>query len=413
MKRRDFLKINAAGSLYYLIPGLGLTSCTKNIFDPLDTAFEPDFCSPVDLDETKGGFYVEYIQGKSYRPTDLELDSWQLTLAEEHAGAQKRSLKLNYTELMQAVDAIKNQNAFAEKSFFNTFQCVGNKPGGHLISNGYFTGIPLSTFFAHLGFDLTQANLQRLYFHCYDGYSTNHKIDRILQDEQTPIYFVTKFNGVPLSDRRDGSMKHGFPVRLVTQGMLGMKSPKGLTELILSDRDDIEGWWETRPASRARPDLNWADEPLLKINSKITSHVNYQKIKPGTDVILQGFAVGGTASVEKVEVGSAKTSSPEDITWGAAKLMDRPDSMVRPDYDDSDGLAFSQAVDDFTTGTWPAPNVWCTWTLPWRTPSRPGKYFLAVRATDTNGIVQPQSETAEEKADGENGYHVLTLQVED
>ncbi|KAA3654305.1 MAG: hypothetical protein DWQ10_17885 [Calditrichaeota bacterium] len=412
MKRREFIKIGIAGSMYYLIPGLGLTSCTKSIYDPLDTPFEPDFFSPVDLDEAEGGFYVEYIRGKNYRPTDLSLDTWRLTVAEEHASLRTREMNFNLDEILQAVSSLANDQPGIERTFCNTFQCVGNTPGGHLISNGYFTGVPLADLFHQMGFDLSQSDLQRIYFRCHDGYSTNHKLARVLQDEQTPIYFVTRFNGIPLSDRRDGSMKHGFPVRIVTQGMLGMKSPKALTEILLSDRDDIEGWWETRPANRAFPNRFWADEPYLKINSKITSPVNYQKIKPGTDVLIHGVAMSGHVPVQKVEVGYAKASSLENITWADARIREKPTSSARPIYDDSDGVDFQEAVTNLNADVWPAPHVWCTWDLPWRTPGREGDYLLVVRATDANGVMQPAHETIAEKADGENAQHVLTVKVE-
>jgi len=287
MKRRDFLKTSAAGAAIIFIPGMGFFSCTKNSIEPTVDAIRTRFISPPNLDEEMGGFYIQFIEGKDYKPSDLDLNSWRLKLKQTVNGMVIKQAELSFNEI-----ATRFQNN--EKSFFHTFQCVGNTPAGFQMSNGYFSGVPLRMYLEDpqlLDVDWSQAN--RVYFRCYDGYSTNHKKERIINDDPQPLYLVYKFDGVPFSDRRDASLKHGYPVRLVVPEMLGMKSAKAIIEIEVSDRDEVDGYWETRPVSSDAPNITWADIPPMKINSRIYDPVNYQKVRKGSTYKITGVAFGG------------------------------------------------------------------------------------------------------------------------
>lgn len=413
MKRRQFVKLGVAGGTVYSLGGINLIGCSKNILEPTTSPSRLEFCSPVDLPEDQGGFYVEYISGKSYRPVGLNLNTWKLRCSEVFNDDLGTQVEPGFTDIMQIIDGIKNANPEAEKTFFNTFQCIGNQAGGNLISNGYFTGIPLRLFLEELGLDLASPNVRRIYFICFDGYYTNHKIERVLNDDPSPIYLVYKFNGTPLSDRRDGCLKHGHPIRLVVQEMLGMKSPKGLTDIVITDRDEVDGWWETRPISSAYPNIHWADTPPLRINSKIYEPVDFQKINAGTSLLVQGVAVGGINPVQKMEIGISRFANRQDseIEWGEASLGPRPMEMDLPEFDNSDGTDFLEARNRLAAGPWPAPFVWTLWSRQITIPSSPGQYRLHARATDTGGNQQPFTETPEETADGTNAIHSILLQV--
>lgn len=412
MKRRDLLKLSLAGTAYSLVPGFSLVGCTKNILEPIDRELSTDFCSPVDLDENMGGFYVEFVRGKTYKPTDLTLDTWQLTIWQENNSVISRSISPNFDEVMSAINATRNMYPGQERTFFNTFQCVGNNPGGNLISNGYFTGIPLKLLLKNLGFDLTQPEIRRLYFRCFDGYYTNHRIQRVLADDPSPIYFVYRFDGIPLSENRDGSLKHGFPFRLVTQDMMGMKSPKSLTEIVISDRDEVDGWWETRPTSSAEPDILWADIPPLRINSKINEPSDFQAIKSGTTFTVKGIALSGAEPVQSVALGIERKGDPSTKVLHDVKFADRPTEMSRPIYDDSISNDYLNAVSDLNALPWPAPFVWINWQFDWQVPAESGAYILSVQAMDTAGATQPVRESRLEGSDGKNAIHSLEVTVE-
>ena len=270
MKRRDFLKTSAAGAALVFIPGVGLISCTKNIIEPTIDPIAAQFISPVDIPEERGGFYTLFINGRDYVPSDLDLNTWRLRLFQTVNGNVIKEAFLTFDEI-----AARFPND--ESSFFQTFQCVGNLPGGFQMSNGYFTGVPLRKYLEDpLGVDWNQAN--RVYIRCYDGYHTNQKKDRIINDSPRPVYLAYKFDGIPFSERRPGCLKHGYPVRLVVPEMLGMKSAKAIMEIEVSDSDQVDGYWETRPTT-ADPNVTWSDTPLLKINSRIYDPVNYQMMK--------------------------------------------------------------------------------------------------------------------------------------
>ncbi|HQV33916.1 MAG TPA: molybdopterin-dependent oxidoreductase [Calditrichia bacterium] len=409
MNRRDFIKTGLTGIAFIFIPGMGLVSCTRNSIGPIIDPIALNYCSPVNMPEEEGGFYVQFYEGREYRPADLDLTTWRLRLFQTVNGQVVRETSLSF-------DDIASRYTNQEESFFQTFQCVGNTPGGFQMSNGYFTGVPLRLFLENdLGVDWALAN--RVYFRCYDGYFTNHRKERIINDAPRPAYLAYKFNGIPFNDRRDGSLAHGYPVRMVVPEMLGMKSPKAIMEIEVSDRDEVDGYWESRPVRSTEPEITWADVPLLRINSRIYNPVNYQAMPKGTTYRVQGVAVGGQDPVQRVEIGLVKVKNRDemdgDITWQDATILSRPTAAARPVYDDSNGNEFSEALGRLQQQSWPAPYTWCLWEADLQVPQNGGKYGLFVRATDATGTVQPfVEESAQENADGNNAWHGLIIQAE-
>lgn len=409
MNRKEFIKLFIGGTALIFVPGTGFFSCTRNSVEPTIDPIGLNFCSPVNLPEEAGGFYIQFFEGREYRPADLDLSTWRLKLTQTVNGSVIKESNLSF-------DDIATRYPAEETSFFQTFQCVGNTPGGFQLSNGYFSGVPLRFYLENeLGVDWAQA--KRVYFRSYDGYSTNHLKERIINDDPTPAYLVYKFNGIPFSERRDGSLAHGYPVRMVVPDMLGMKSPKALMEIEVSDRDEVDGYWESRPVRSSEPEITWADIPPLQINSRIYNPVNYQKVSRGNPFTVQGVAVSGVNPVERVEIGLVKVkgrNEPDgDIVWQDAHIFDRPAAAARPAYDDSDGTAFAEALGRINANPWPAPFVWCQWEYNLQVPDAEGKYGIYARATDSAGNVQPLDElTALENADGNNSIHRLIIQAE-
>lgn len=416
MNRREFLKAGAAGAAWVFIPGMGFISCTKNLIEPTIEPIQINFCSPVDVPEERGGFYVQFIEGRDYTPANLDLNTWRLKLTQTVNGNVIRQASLSFDEIM-------TRYPNHEVSFFQTLQCVGNTPAGYQMSNGYFSGVPLRLYLEDpqlLNVDWSMA--RRVYFRCYDGYHTNHTKERVLNDNPSPVYLVYKFDGVPFSERRRGSLQHGYPVRLIVQEMMGMKSPKAIMEIEVSDRDEPDGYWETRPISSNHPDILWADIPLMKINSRIYDPVNYQKIDVGSIYRVSGVAFGGIdgqsgnpAPLAKMEIGIAEAPNRFEhgvISWREATIQGRPMSVARPRYDDSNGQAFGEALMRLENNPWPTPFVWSLWHIDLQIPNRKGNYRLFARATNSAGNSQPMEETAAQIADGNHSIHSLIIQVE-
>jgi DMSO/TMAO reductase YedYZ molybdopterin-dependent catalytic subunit len=74
-------------------------------------------------------------------------------------------------------------------------------------------------------------------FYAYDGYSTAHPLDYILNND---ILIAYKINGVVLPPER------GFPFQLVAESKYGYKWIKWITTIELSDNADYLGYWERR-----------------------------------------------------------------------------------------------------------------------------------------------------------------------
>ena len=81
---------------------------------------------------------------------------------------------------------------------------------------------------------------------------------------------------------------------------------KAIIEIEVSDRNEKDGYWESRKVLPDSSDITWADLPPVKVNSKIFSPVNYMKAKKSKTIVVSGVAFAGTDPVEKVEVGIAK-----------------------------------------------------------------------------------------------------------
>jgi len=403
LSRRGFLRVTSAAAAAVFIPGSGFFACTDTVVTPEFTDFPTDFFTPLDRDQSEGGFYIEYIEGKSYRPTGIDLSTWTLQFVWRKAGQVERTARLGYDEIASLFPE-------EEKNFTHTFQCVGNTPGGALVSTGVFTGVPLVSYIEHF-MPLSAGEYNRVNLRCYDGYASNHTVDRILTDTPAPVYLVYKFNGFPLNDRTDESLAHGFPVRIVAPDFMGMKSPKALLEVEITDDDTVVGHWETLRISSEHPNVTWADKPYTKVNSKIVSPVNHQHVRPGSFRVT-GFAWSGPNPVASLEVGVAANADTGSfgVRWYPATIEPPPAGDMVDVYGASQP-AVVDAISQLNTGSWPKPFVWCRWHADVPVPSGEDTVTLLARATDSAGDIQPLIETGEETADGNNGVHSVQASI--
>ena len=154
-----------------------------------------------------------------------------------------RGLVRNPTTLTYA--EIKN---LPQVSIYTTIETISNPPGGRMIGNAIWTGVPFSSILEMA--DPKKGALE-VVFRCLDGYSTSISMDEAMKDGVLLAYRV---NGEPLSPT------HGFPVRLVVPEKYGMKWPKWINEVEIVDYD-YKGYWEMRGwsdyAGRDRPDLRY------------------------------------------------------------------------------------------------------------------------------------------------------------
>jgi DMSO/TMAO reductase YedYZ molybdopterin-dependent catalytic subunit len=74
-------------------------------------------------------------------------------------------------------------------------------------------------------------------FRAYDGYSTSHPLDFLLNND---ILIAYKMNDLVLPPER------GFPFQLVAESKFGYKWIKWITEIEVSDDESFRGYWESR-----------------------------------------------------------------------------------------------------------------------------------------------------------------------
>jgi Oxidoreductase molybdopterin binding domain/Mo-co oxidoreductase dimerisation domain len=176
-------------------------------------------------------------------------------------------------------------------------------------------------------------------------------------DETIVAYLM---NGEPLP------MLNGFPVRLVIPGYFATYWTKCVSWIRVLETPDDNFWTKTAyripdtPRGTTTPEDMKAGKvktiPIgrMPVRSFLISPDGSSKIPAGLGVTLRGIAFSGYGKVVKVEVSDDGGSS-----WRAAELGE-----------DHGAYSFR------------------SWQAPW-TPKTPGKYSIAVRATDEKGNVQP------------------------
>ncbi|MCY7395377.1 MAG: molybdopterin-dependent oxidoreductase [Nocardioides sp.] len=160
---------------------------------------------------------------------------------------------------------------------------------------------------------------------------------------------------------------HGYPLRLVLPGWVGIASIKWLGSLQVS-RTELSSPWNTifyRMTGGAYP----ADSPPLTLNPVRSAwQLPWRAtLAAGARHVLHGRSWSGTAPVTRVEV-----SLDGGASW-------RPTTVRRAEHRDQheDGQ-----------GSGPHDRSWTQWSVRWDEPT-PGSYDLLARATDATGRTQP------------------------
>jgi DMSO/TMAO reductase YedYZ molybdopterin-dependent catalytic subunit len=166
-------------------------------------------------------------------------------------------------------------------------------------------------------------------------------------------------NGEPLP------MLNGFPVRLVVPGYFATYWVKSLATINVLDSADQNFWMKTAylvpttaRGNTTPEDMKAGKVPLapisrMPVRSFLVTPDGSEKIPAGMPVRLRGIAFSGFGGITKVEI-----SDDDGHTWRNATLGE--------DY---------------------GPYSFRTWEAWWK-PASPGKFTLAVRATDAKGNVQ-------------------------
>jgi DMSO/TMAO reductase YedYZ molybdopterin-dependent catalytic subunit len=183
------------------------------------------------------------------------------------------------------------------------------------------------------------------------GVDTGHvrrplPIEKALHD----VLVVYEMNGQTLPP------DHGFPVRLLVPGWVGVASIKWLGQIEVADHP-LFSPWNTTQYRLTGPTYSADGPPLSNQAVKSAFELPFPATFPaGSRQILTGRSWSGAGSIRSVDV-----STDGGATWC-------PTWLQRPYY----------------------PNAWVRWKLAW-TPPAAGSYQLLARATDCEGRTQPDA----------------------
>ncbi len=278
-----------------------------------------------------------YTVSKNFFDPDVDVRTWRL----EISGLVERPYRLSLEEL----------RSLPSYSRPHTFECISNPVGGDLIGNAVWRGVRFRELVEKAR---PRPNARKVVFWCADGYHTAVPLVDVLDPESFLAY---EMNGETLPKR------HGFPVRAVIPGLFGMKNPKWITKLELTDKDHL-GYWEQQ---------GWSDEAVVKTMSKFATPLDGATL-PAGPVGVGGVAYAGDRGIAAVEV-----SFDEGRTWQIATL--------KPPM---------------------GKHTWVLWGLVWQ--AKPGRYVLKVRARDGVGTLQ-DGRNRPPLPDGATGYHTIRVTV--
>ncbi|MEY2540132.1 MAG: hypothetical protein QOG67_3872 [Verrucomicrobiota bacterium] len=250
-----------------------------------------------------------------------------------------------------------------------TLECAGNNRelleekvkgvqwGLGAVGNAEWKGVALSTLLARAE---VKANAREIILEGADEGSP--------EDPKAPSGKVRFARSIPLAKGKEDVViahqmngdalppEHGFPVRAIVPGWYAVASVKWLQRIIVVDRP-FSGYYQTYDYAFWKRDGENAElVPLteLQVKAEIAQPTPNEVLRANSTKKIHGAAWTGGGEITKVEV-----SVDGGATWSEA-ILDRKAER----------------------------NAWRLWEHQW-TPSKPGKYTLVARATDSNGRTQP------------------------
>ena len=183
--------------------------------------------------------------------------------------------------LMLTLDEIRNR--YQARSQYVTLSCISGRVGTTLISTTQWTGASLQEILTEAGL---KPNARYLIIQSGDGFYETVDLELIKNDSRIMLCYAWDGNTLPV--------EHGFPLRIWLPDHFGMKQPKWITNIEVTDTYQ-DGYWVER---------NWDKIARVKTTSVIdTVAVDYLMERNGqTYVPVGGIAWAGDKQISKVEV---------------------------------------------------------------------------------------------------------------
>jgi DMSO/TMAO reductase YedYZ molybdopterin-dependent catalytic subunit len=327
---------------------------------------------PIQLETPRHYFRAAFTPNEAFYvrwhldgiPNAIDLREWKLQVE----GNVNKTLAISLPELMQK---------FKPVSIAAVNQCSGNSrsrlqprvPGGQwgngAMGNALWTGVRLRELLNLAGVKSDSLCVQFQGLDSGQGpeglgshaFLKSLELKNPIVDECVVAYAM---NGEPLP------MLNGFPVRLVVPGYFATYWTKCLTWIRVLNTADENFWMKTGYRMPDTPRGNTTPEEMkagkvktipverFPVRSFLISPDGSSKIPAGMNVTLRGIAFSGFGAVNKVDI-----SDDGGKNWAAARLGE------------------SHGAYSFRT-----------WEASWAAKA-PGRYSIAVRATDEKGNTQP------------------------
>jgi len=229
-----------------------------------------------------------------------------------------------------------------------TLSCISGRVGTGLISTTQWTGVSVQDVLADLG---VQENAQYLHITSGDGFYETVDLDLIMSDPR--IMFCYAWDGTELPK------DHGYPLRIWIPDRFGMKQPKWITGIEVTD-SYIEGYWVER---------NWDKDATVKTTSVIDTVAVDHIIEDGSErrVPIGGIAFSGDKDISQVQV---RVDGGE---W--------QDAQLRSPLSET---------------------TWVIWRYEW--PFSEGEHLFEVRCAEGDGTPQVE-EASDNRPSGATGLH--------
>jgi len=179
---------------------------------------------------------------------------------------------------------------------FITLSCISNPVGGDLIGTTRWTGVSLQQLLPSLRL---QAGATHLKIHAADEFYEIVSLETIRSDERVMLTYA--WDGVPLLP------EHGFPLRIYIPDLYGMKQPKWIESIEVTDHWEPGFWvirgWDKVARMTATSVIDTVAVDMTIINA------DRRRLVP-----IGGIAHAGARGISKVEL------QVDDGPWQEAAL---------------------------------------------------------------------------------------------
>jgi len=268
-------------------------------------------------------------------PTIINIDTWSLPIT----GLVDNPLVLTLDEI---------QSNYESRDQYITLSCISGRIATTLISTTWWTGVSLQKILADVR---VRPEARYLTITSGDGFHETVDLDLIASDERIMLAYAWDGHPIPFD--------HGFPLRIWLPDRYGMKQPKWITGMEITD-EYRPGYWVKR---------SWDEVAQVQAVSVIdTVAVNdVFEIEGQRMIPVGGIAFAGDRGISKVELRV------DDGPWQEA-LLRKPLSET----------------------------TWVIWRYDW--PFAEGNHTFEVRCTEADGTPQVEQERGN-RPSGATGLH--------